>query len=254
MRAFLTAVQFLTRVPVPGGDRPATPDVLTRSARYFPLVGLLIGLTTGAVLLGAARLWPPLVAALLALIVEARLTGGFHEDAVADTFDAFGGGWTTDDVLRILKDSRLGAYGAIALILGIALRAALFVALLERADPWTTLAAVAASAAYGRWGILILMVRLPPPDGRISLARDIGQQLGVGSVLIGLVGALPALAALAWLRPLHALMAVALCALLWLWSLGYFRRRIGGVTGDGLGAVCYGGQLAVLLAASAQLG
>src|SRR5690242_12564290 len=90
--ALLAAVQFLTRVPVPGGmNRPGADRGLLRAAVvYFPLVGGLIGATTGGVAWAAGHVWPPLVAALVALAVEAVLTGAFHEDAVADCCDGFG--------------------------------------------------------------------------------------------------------------------------------------------------------------------
>jgi alpha-ribazole phosphatase len=124
-RSLLVAVQFLTRLPTPCvamGDEAERALILGRSAAYFPLVGALIGATTGATIRLAGQFWPIGLAVVIGLAFEALLTGAFHEDAVADFCDAFGGGWTRDDILRILKDSRLGSFGALGLILAVALR------------------------------------------------------------------------------------------------------------------------------------
>src|SRR5262249_57362946 len=115
--AFLGAVGFLTRVPVPAGACVA-PDPV-----FFPLVGGLIGLVTGAVIWAASHLWPMPLAVLIGLAAEAVLTGAFHEDAVADCCDGFGGGWSREDVLRIMKDSRIGSFGVLGLALALLLRA-----------------------------------------------------------------------------------------------------------------------------------
>ncbi len=121
---------------------------MTEAVAWFPFVGALIGLATALVVSGADLLWPPAIAVLVALACEAVLTGAFHEDAVADCCDAFGGGWTRDDVLRILKDSRVGSYGVLGLGLAVALRATGIAAL-----PGETLfPVVIASATLGRWG------------------------------------------------------------------------------------------------------
>jgi Cobalamin-5-phosphate synthase len=124
-RSLLMAVQFLTRLPTPRvdlGDEAETRLILGRSAAYFPLVGALIGTMTGATILLAGRLWPIGLSVAIGLAFEAVMTGAFHEDAVADFCDAFGGGWTRDDILRILKDSRIGAYGALGLGLAVVMR------------------------------------------------------------------------------------------------------------------------------------
>ena len=108
MRSFSVAVRFLTRLPLPEG-RPVEGHELPAAAAFFPLVGLGIGAVTAGVVLAADALWSLWIAVGLSLVVEAWLTGALHEDAVADFFDAFAGGWTREDVLRILKDSRLGS-------------------------------------------------------------------------------------------------------------------------------------------------
>ncbi|MEM7586246.1 MAG: adenosylcobinamide-GDP ribazoletransferase [Acidobacteriota bacterium] len=252
LRALRVSVQFLTRVPVPGGDQPATTQDLRRAALFFPLVGTLIGLVTASAVWGAAILWPAWLAAVIGLAVEARLTGGFHEDAVADFFDAFGGGWTRDDVLRILKDSRIGSFGALALILAILMRIGAIATVAPLGAP-LLFAALAASAGLGRWVILIQMALLPPPTGQSSLARDIGQQLGLRDVAIGALWALPGTVALCWLAPFQGLLALIFLVVLTLVFHRTLKRRLGGATGDCLGCLCYLAQIAVLLAAAARM-
>jgi adenosylcobinamide-GDP ribazoletransferase len=245
LNAFLAAVQFLTRVPVPGG-LGTNPALLQRAVIFFPLVGGLIGLCTGAVIWAASYLWPTPLAVLIGLAAEAVLTGAFHEDAVADFCDAFGGGWTREDILRILKDSRVGSFGALGLSLAVLIRAAGLASV-----PAEHLVAVAvASAALGRWGMLPVMALLPPVPGRAGLARDVGERLTIGEVLLGGLLALPGVAAWAVADPLG--IAGALVALLVFVGVfvAYVRCRLGGVTGDCLGCACYAGQIIVLLAAT----
>src|SRR5687767_10570761 len=118
--SFIAAVQFLTRLPL-ATDSPVTPKALQRSPIFFPLVGAFIGLFTASVVGVACLVWPIWIAVLLALAIELRLTGAIHEDGVADFCDAFGGGWSREEILLILKDSRIGTYGALGIFVAIAL-------------------------------------------------------------------------------------------------------------------------------------
>jgi adenosylcobinamide-GDP ribazoletransferase len=129
LRLFLTALQFLTRVPVPAwvGYKP---EWLQDCLRYFPLVGAFIGLAGALVLATASAWWPPLVAVLLSMAFTVWLTGGFHEDGLADTCDALGGHVSRERALEIMKDSRIGSYGSLALVLVLALKAAVLNAML----------------------------------------------------------------------------------------------------------------------------
>lgn len=144
-RLFICAVQFLTRIPTPqlAGFQP---EWIQQSARYYPLVGQMVGGVSALILYGAAQIWSPWIAALLALGAGVLLTGGFHEDGLADTADGLGGGLTRERRLEIMKDSRLGSYGALALGLTLALRVAAL-AMLAQFSP--LFAAVALMAAHG---------------------------------------------------------------------------------------------------------
>ena len=260
--AFLAAVQFLTRVPVARAMNAPKLDyreALKASLLFFPLVGVLIGLVTTSVYLAACVGWPTWIAATIAVGVEAWLTGAFHEDAFADATDALGGGWTREQVLEILKDSRHGTYGVLALVLGVSLRVAL-ISQCDWIEAWLT---VPLSAGLGRWSILALMVRLEPILDRHTLARDIGAKPSLRTVLTGL--AAPLIVYLAfWVAFLGmgadqtaAAELVSSCVAMLVSLFGaifvtllygnVIERRVGGVTGDFLGSNCYLVQLSTLL-------
>lgn len=250
MRALLVAVQFLTRLPVPGGRVAPDSATLSRAAVFFPLVGAGIGLFTAGVVRGAAHLWPLPVAVVAALAAEALLTGALHEDAVADFCDAFGGGRDRAGIRRILGDSRIGAYGALGLVLVVLLRGATMAAL----PVSLLLPAVVAAASLGRWVMVVLMALLPPPEDHPSLARALGRRLTTRQLLAATALAAPGTAALAALAPWRTAAAVAVLLAFVALARRYLERRLGGATGDCLGAVGYAGQLVVLLAASLQPG
>src|SRR5262249_55247650 len=215
--ALRTAVRFLTRLPVP--DRFFPPDadpaaVLRASVVYFPLVGSLVGLTTAGVIVGAGLLWPAWLAVPLGLAFEALLTGAFHEDAVADFCDAFGGGRTREDVLRILDDSRVGSFGALGLTLALLLRAG---AIMEIPPP-LRFPAVVASATLGRWLVLPVVAWLPAVRDRPSLASDVGRRVGLIQVAVGTLLAGPGVVGLAVTSPVRLLVTlpVLVVALVWI--------------------------------------
>ena len=205
---------------------------LSSAVSWFPLVGALVGAVTAAVAIGAAQFWPAFVAVPLALMVEARLTGAFHEDAVADFCDAFGGGQTPDDVRRIMKDSRIGSYGALGLVLAVTLRGALMIGLLIALPPLVAGAAIVASAAFGRLLAVAVMTAVDPAPAGSGLAKDIGSGVTATSFAITALTALPGLLAFAFDAPARLAIAVAAAAIFVLWFRALLVRRIGGSTGD----------------------
>ena len=260
--AFLAAVQFLTRVPVASAMNDPELDfreALKASLLFFPLVGVFIGLVTTSVYLAACIGWSTWIAAMIAVGIEAWLTGAFHEDAFADATDALGGGWTREQVLEILKDSRHGTYGVLALVLGVSLRVAL-ISQCDWIDAWLI---IPFSAGLGRWSILALMVRLEPILDRHTLVRDIGAKPSLRTVLGGLAAPLIGYGALglvflgmgadqtaaAVLIPSCVAMLLSLAGAVLVTFLygGMIQRRVGGVTGDFLGSNCYLVQLSTLL-------
>ncbi len=236
VRVFLAAVMFLTRIPVPrwAGHDPAR---LARSTAYFPLVGLLVGLLGGAAVWAAARVWTPLVAAALSTAATVWATGAFHEDALADSCDGFGGGWERDQVLAIMKDSRIGSYGAVGLALVLVTKVGA-VAAIAGADAGLALRALVVAHTLGRWSSLPLIWALPyvregdGSKGRPFAASVTAPRLAAGSAITAAVTAV----ALAPLGPAIIAAALALASLVTALGARYFRRRIGGMTGDCLGA------------------
>lgn len=248
LSAAATGAQFLTRLPVPGGanaDPARFPRDIARALVLFPLLGALIGaLSASALLLGGA-LWPLPVAVLLALAVEARITGALHEDAVADLCDALGGGRTPEEVLRILKDSRIGAFGTLGLVLAVALRAA---GLMVQPEAWRAAVVLVVSGCLGRLLMLAVLAAVPTVPGRPGLASAVGPAAGWRRVALAAVVAAPALALGVAVDARGMAVAVLGGALFLLWYAALLRRRIGGVTGDAAGAAAYAGILIATLA------
>ncbi|MFG6448921.1 adenosylcobinamide-GDP ribazoletransferase [Roseateles sp. BYS180W] len=250
LRLFFIALQFFTRLPIPGwvGFKP---EWLQGCAGYFPLVGALLGLISGALLLGALQLFPPSVAVGLAMVLGLWLTGGFHEDGLADSFDGLGGGHTRERVLAIMKDSRIGSYGALALIMVLGLKAACLVALAE-IDPVLAAAALAWGQCASRAAPVWLMHTLPyAGDAEHAKAKPLATQISPPGLALALGWVL--LASLGWALampddvPLITGALLALAAMT-LYLQSKLERRLGGYTGDTLGASQQLGELAALLA------
>lgn len=246
----LLAVQFLTRIPVPGLqtiDADTVREGLKRSVVWFPAVGGLVGICTAVIILLADQFWPRAIAVVLALIFEARLTGAFHEDAVADFCDGFGGGQTRELIIDIMKDSRIGSYGALGLLVAVGLRAACLIEL-----PQTILVpTIIASAAAGRWGAVWLMAFVRPVTQNKGLAKDIGQQVNVYMLAISSLLLAPFLLAMALFAPWAVAIAVGIQMVTFLWFRSLLIKHLSGVTGDCLGFFVYLSQLIWLLAALA---
>ena len=241
MNGLLGAVSFLTRVPAGVGVRPA--GELARSVPWFPVVGAGVGLVVAAVYAGAARLLPPLPAAALAVVAGVGLTGAFHEDGLGDTADAFGGHHDRDATVRILKDPRLGTFGVLAVAASLLLRAGAVAAL----APGAALVALPAAHALSRAAAVAAMTALPAA-GDTGLGASYALALSRRRALAGAAAGLGIALALLGLPALVAAAAAGLAAL----ALGRLAvRRVGGVTGDVLGAVQQVGEILVLLVAVA---
>jgi adenosylcobinamide-GDP ribazoletransferase len=240
----ICAIQFLTRLPTPRLAR-FEPDWITRAARYFPLAGQLVGLISAGVWLAARDIWPALPAAVLAIAAGVLATGGFHEDGLADTADGLGGGQTRERRLEIMKDSRLGAFGALALGLSLFLK----IALLAGMAPWAGALALVVAHGGARAAAVLVMAALPyAGDEAAAKIKPVPQGVKVWeAALAALLGGWPIL----FLGLPQAMLGIILAgaaagAMAWL-----ARRLIGGVTGDVLGAVEQLAEIALLMAAAA---
>lgn len=241
----MLAVGFLTRLPVHPAQPPAD-GALARAGWAFPLVGIVIGLAGWfpcrlAEVLGL----PTMAAALLAVGATVLLTGGLHEDGLADTADGLGGGATREAKLAIMRDSRSGAFGVLALVFSVGLRAAALAAVADS----KLLGALVSAHALARGALPMALWMLDPArsDGLGAMAGRPTSAVALGAAGIGIVVALVALGGvLGFIAVLFAtvgMMSIALVA----------HRALGGYTGDVLGAVEQGGEIIMLLAASTWL-
>jgi adenosylcobinamide-GDP ribazoletransferase len=237
LRRFWAALAFYSRLPVPEGT--PLPE-LSAASRYFPAVGLLVG-GIGAAVYGLAG-WglPHLVAVILSVGAMVLATGALHEDGFADTCDGLGGGWTREDALRIMKDSRLGTYGAVGLVLLLAVKLGALASMESSMVAWTLIAAQTSS----RFFAITLTRSLPYAQSQASSKSGGLQPLqGTDFQIAALIG----------LAPLPLLGAVGVLATLLCGSAAlacgrYYQKRLGGYTGDSLGAVQQGCETLVYLA------
>lgn len=242
---FFAACGYFSRLPVPAWVG-FSPEALHAAARYLPAVGLLVGGLGSAVFVAAQTLWPQPVAVLLALAAMLLATGAFHEDGLSDTADGLGGGWERARILEIMKDSRVGSYGVVALWLGLSSKLLLLASL----PPALVVPALVAGHAVSRYAALGLMATLDYARADASSkARPVAQRLSAGSLAFAALFALPPLY---WLPPWSALLALGLLLLATLWLAGKCRRWLGGYTGDTLGAVQQLGEIAFYLGLAAQ--
>lgn len=236
--SFLTALRFLTRMPVPF-VRTVDPPPLTDAMWTFPVVGAVVGAITGVALVLAhvARL-PELFCGLFALAITAMVTGAFHEDGLADVADGFGGGSTREQRLEIMKDSRIGAFGTLTLIITVLARASLLAALIVL-SPGEAILLVAGAAAFSRALMVDLLWATRPArsNGLSALAGQPGRNttlmaLGIGGLFAGVGGALV-------LTPEAGVLALVAGGLALAMVRGLAMKKIGGQTGD----VCGAGQV-----------
>jgi len=258
-----TALMFLTRLPVFGAGS-GDPGVLSRATRWFPLVGALVGLLLGLLAWLAAMALPPGPAAVLVLIAGVLITGAFHEDGLADVADS-AGAFGIDRKLEIMRDSRVGTYGALALLLLVLAKFALLVPLIQSAVPLHAapsscaplFAALVGAHVAGRWSSVYLMARIgyvrPEAANRVvaegvnerRLAESVGVAMPCLLLLAAFTAALPGGGPGTAVTVLIGvpIVSVTVSALGGAWC----RRVFGGITGDCLGAVNQVLEVAVLM-------
>lgn len=257
VRHYLLALQFFTRIPVTG--RLAqwvgySPQRLRASAGHFPGVGLLVG-TLAAMIYAALALglpdtvWTPLVAAVLSTVATVLLTGAFHEDGLADVADGLGGSPQRDRALEIMKDSRVGVFGVLALVLALLAKVALLALLGTVGWQLVCAAMLAAHVTSRSWPLLLIRLLPHVGDTALSKSKPLADRIDLAGLLTAACWLVLTLAiASPWLGVLGlaACLAASGLAFLWMWLL--LRRRLQGFTGDGLGATQQICELACYLA------
>lgn len=261
IREFLLAIQFFTRIPITGALADwvgFSPDMLRASAAHFPAVGAVVGAVAAGMYALLATLLPdtayaPLVAAALSTVATVLLTGGFHEDGLADVADGLGGSTDQKRSLEIMKDSRVGAFGAMALVLALLAKVALL-ALLGNVDGvtddgdlvdnnaafklWYVCSALAAGHVVSRTLPLLLVRWLPHVgDSAASKSKPLADAISLNRLLVAFAWCFSVLALVAYVQAATDLIVAcgaSFIALLWMYRL--FKRRLQGFTGDCLGA------------------
>ena len=281
IRHFLLALQFFTRIPVTGqlADWVGfSPAMLRASAAYFPAVGVVIGglvvLLTAALMHYLPAAYAPLVAAALGTAWSVWLTGAFHEDGLADVADGLGGSYDRERALIIMKDSRVGAFGAIAVVLAILSKVALLALLGAVGALWMCLALMAAHVVSRTWPLIIIRWLPHVGDDAGSKSKPLADQISTGSLLLAVSWCVGALALSAWVAALVLsgtdvqllataqllpVLKVLACgglasALAFVYLLRLFARRLQGFTGDCLGSTQQVCEIAFYLGCALGLG
>jgi adenosylcobinamide-GDP ribazoletransferase len=227
LQLFFTALTFFTRIPCAALGKHGEED-LNRAAKYFPLVGVVVGMAAAAAFLLASRILPVSLAILLSMITTLLLTGAFHEDGLSDAADGLGGGWDKEQMLTIMKDSRIGNYGATALGMALLIK---FQALIN--IPLAQLPAVMIAAhSISRFAstTLIYTQNYVRENGK---AKPLAQHISKSDLLVAAVFGLTPLA----LIDPHLWWALLPLVLVWLWFSNKLKKLLGGYTGDCLGAM-----------------
>jgi len=238
----MSAARLLTRLPLGRVSAPPSDPGASHPARCYPLIGAGVGVL--AALAYAVAAWlalPPFASALAALAVSILVTGALHEDGLADVADGFGGGHGKERKLAIMRDSRIGSYGVLALALVLAARGG---SLASLADASAAAAALITAHTLSRGGLAPLMSALPQARGD-GLAAATGRPGGADAVTALAIGVL---AAFLLLDFGVAVVAILACAVVQLGLGLQAQRQIGGITGDVLGAAQQLGEAAILLA------
>jgi adenosylcobinamide-GDP ribazoletransferase len=228
LRLLLVAVQYFTRVPMPSWVGHSA-EHLAGTARYFTMVGLLVGAIAASVLWATSLVLPGALPIILSTAATVLLTGAFHEDGLADTFDGLGGSATRERALEIMKDSRIGTFGVAALVLTLTLKVAALSALPAR---FAVVVLIAGHALSRACALTLLFAGSHVGNPELSRARAVARPMSLGEFVFALIiGIVP----LYWCG-LHAIAGLLCASIVLLVLARWFIRRLGGFTGDTLGA------------------
>jgi adenosylcobinamide-GDP ribazoletransferase len=239
LRIFFTALMFYTRIPCPK-NIDHSPEYINKATRYFPLIGWIVGAISFLIFWLSSFLFDSNIAVLFSLIAGIIVTGAFHEDGLADVFDAFGGGWTKEKILEIMKDSRVGAYGVIALIFLFAIKYFSLNDFLIKIDSKNYLFIALLFICYHSLArftaVNIVFTSQYSREDETSKAKPIAKSHSYKEVIGAYFFGLLPLVFLCFLNLKYCLVLLPLF-LLYFFSKRYFQKWIDGYTGDCLGAV-----------------
>ncbi|MDD5475267.1 MAG: adenosylcobinamide-GDP ribazoletransferase [Syntrophales bacterium] len=249
---FFTTLAFFTRIPKPAWVT-WSPERLNQSVRYLPLVGWVVGAVAAFSYLGFATVLPLSISVILSMILTTGLTGAFHEDGLADTCDGLGGGMSKEKVLMIMKDSRVGSFGAIGMALMLMAKAAALIELGFMGGAILVSAMLVAHPLSRLASISLIQILPYVREDESAKSKLLARRLTLRELLIACTFGLLPLALLSPAAIIFSLMTVSAITALAAWI---FARRLGGYTGDLLGAAqqltelaCYLGILVASRAA-----
>ncbi len=248
---FLNALMFYTRIPVPSWMKH-DEDMLNKATVYFPVIGWIVAGISGLVFYGASRIFNPEISILLSIVANILTTGAFHEDGFADVCDGFGGGWTKEKILEIMKDSRVGTYGSVGLILILGIK---FFSL-EILDNQTLIWAFFIAHSISRFVALSFIYTLEyVREDALSKAKPIAKKMPFRDLSIAFCFAvIPLLLYLIKTGNFFLLLMIPPLVLVHLYLGYFFKKWIGGYTGDCLGATQQVAEVVIYLSIIAVAG
>jgi len=239
----LTAIMFYTRIPVPKNINHSD-ELLNKSTKYFPLMGWIVGGFGALVFYLSLFILPFTISVVLSMVATILLTGAFHEDGFADTCDAFGGGWTKGKILEIMKDSRIGTYGTVGLILILFAKFLCLSSISVNEIPYVLFASHALSrfSAAG----MIFFSRYVRDDAQ-SKSKPVGKNLSISDLTIAFIFGVTPLLLLSYLTSYWYLTLILTAIPVIFFLKRYFEKWIGGFTGDTLGATQQVSEIVIYL-------
>ncbi len=229
-KIFLTALMFYTRFPVKQIEG-WSEEMLNKSTRYFPFIGILVGVVGAAIFFGAVQIFPVSIAVILSMAATIFFTGAFHEDGFADFCDGFGGGYSKERILEIMKDSRIGTYGTVGLLMVLGVK---FLALTQIEIARIPFILVAGHAVSRLFPVLLIYTSEYARLDATSKTKPIGKADSIFSLILVLAIGGATLFLLSWME---AVIGIALLATVFFIFRKYIIRKLDGYTGDILGAL-----------------
>lgn len=237
---FFTALQFYTRIPAPAWVI-YKPENLSSATKYLPVVGWIVGLISGFTWIAFSYLTSISIGLLFSIIASILTTGAFHEDGFADVCDGFGGGWTKEKILEIMKDSRVGTYGSVGLILILATKFYLLqnLSVLFNKDFFTLVIILISAHAISRFmPVLVIYTQSYSRETDDSKSRPVAQKIDISTVIsAGIFAVIPVVVLIFISNQILIFLSIVFLLIITFFLSRYFKKWIGGYTGDCLGAI-----------------